>query len=98
MRKLHAGAGYPVAPDQIKIVPLWLVVGIAQLAEWLYWAFTFSTKFPDLRSRRIRHLAGGCQWDISKAKEQLGYEPVADQDAVLKKVAQAESIRLGIKK
>ncbi|GAM42473.1 NAD-dependent epimerase/dehydratase [Talaromyces pinophilus] len=98
VRKLHAGAGHPVAPDQIKIVPLWLVVGIAQLAEWLYWAFTFNTKFPELRSRRIRYLAGGCQWDISKAKEQLGYEPVADQDAVLKKVAQAESIRLGIKK
>lgn len=98
VRKLHAGAGHPVAPDEIKIVPLWLVVGFAQLGEWLYWAFTFNTKFPELRSRRIRYLAGGCQWDISKAKEQLGYEPVADQDAVLKNVAQTESIRLGIKK
>ncbi|EED17828.1 NAD dependent epimerase/dehydratase, putative [Talaromyces stipitatus ATCC 10500] len=96
-RKLYAGAGHLVPPDQIKVMPLWLVVGIAKLGEWLYWAFTFNTKFPKMRSQRIRYLAGGCQWDVSKAREQLGYEPVTDQDAVLKKVAQAESIRLGIK-
>lgn len=97
-RKLYAGAGHPVPPDQIKVMPLWLVVGIAQLGEWLYWAFTFNTKFPEMRSQRMRYLAGGCHWDISKAKEQLGYEPVTDQDTILEKVAQAESIRLGIKK
>jgi sterol-4alpha-carboxylate 3-dehydrogenase (decarboxylating) len=98
VRKLHAAAGHPVAPDQIKIMPLWLVVGIAQLGEWLYWVFSFNTKFPEMRSRHIRYLAGGCQWDISKAKDRLGYKPVTDQDAVLKKVAQAESKRLGIEK
>lgn len=98
VRKLHAGAGHPVPPDQIKTMPLWLVVGIAQLGEWLYWAFTFNTRFPEMRSQRLRYLAGGCQWDISKAKEQLGYEPVSDQDEIIAKVARAESIRLGIKK
>lgn len=96
-RKLYAGAGHPVPLDQIKVVPLWLVVGIAKLSEWLYWIFTFNTKFPEMRSQRIQYLAGGCRWDVSKAMEQLGYEPVTDQDEVLKEVAHAESIRLGIK-
>uniref|UniRef100_A0A093X944 Sterol-4-alpha-carboxylate 3-dehydrogenase, decarboxylating n=1 Tax=Talaromyces marneffei PM1 TaxID=1077442 RepID=A0A093X944_TALMA len=32
-RKLYAGAGHPVPPDQIKVMPLWLVVSIAQLGE-----------------------------------------------------------------
>ncbi|KAH8692056.1 hypothetical protein BGW36DRAFT_386881 [Talaromyces proteolyticus] len=97
-RKLYAGAGHPVPSDQIKVIPLWLVVGLAYIGEWVYWIFTLNTKVPELRSRRIKYLAGGCQWDVSKAREQLGYEPVADQDAVIKKVAQTEIARLGISK
>ncbi|KAK9368095.1 hypothetical protein V1509DRAFT_624236 [Lipomyces kononenkoae] len=97
-RKLYAGAGHPVPPDQIKVMSLWFVVGLAQIGEWLYWIFTLNTKVPEMRSQRIKYLGGGCQWDLSKAKEQLGYEPVADQDVVIEQVAQAEIIRLGIKK
>jgi sterol-4alpha-carboxylate 3-dehydrogenase (decarboxylating) len=94
-RKLFAGAGHPVAKDQIKVVPVWLVLSFAYLAEWLYWIFTFNTKTPQVRSRAIKYLAGGCQWDITKAKERLGYKPVADQDVVLNKVVESEAKRLG---
>lgn len=62
----------------------------------IYWIFTFGTKQPRVRSVAIKHLGGGCEWDITKAKEKLGYVPVADQDAVLKKVAESEAKRLGI--
>ena len=48
-----------------------------------------------MRSQRIKYLGGGCQWDITKAKERLGYVPVTDQDAVLK-VAEVEAKRLAI--
>ncbi|KAK9234643.1 hypothetical protein V1525DRAFT_412407 [Lipomyces kononenkoae] len=95
-RKLYAGAGHPVSEDQIKVVPLWLVYGIAILGEWLYWVFTFGTKTPELRSQHIKYLTGGCQWDITKAKQKLGYQPVADQDAIIKKLGEAEIKRLGI--
>lgn len=95
-RKLYAAAGHPVSKDKIQVAPLWLVVGFAHIGEWFYWIFTFNTKVPEMRSQRIKYLGAGCQWNIDKAKERLGYEPVTDQDAVLKKVAEFESKRLGI--
>lgn len=95
-RKVYAFAGHPVAENEIKVMPHWLVLGFAVLGEWLYWVFTFGTKTPEVRKLGIQYLAGGCEWDISKAKERLGYEPVADQDAVLKRVAEHEAKRLGI--
>ena len=95
-RKFYAGAGHPVAKDEIKVMPLWLVVSFALLGEWLYWIFTLNTKVPEVRSQAIKFLGGGCQWDITKAKNILGYKPVADQDAVIKKVAVSEAKRLGI--
>jgi sterol-4alpha-carboxylate 3-dehydrogenase (decarboxylating) len=98
LRKLYAGAGYPVLQDQIKVVPLWFVIGIAYVGEWLYYVFTFNTKVPEMRSQQLKYLAGGCSWDITKAKEKLGYQPVVDQDATITKVAQSEIKRLGIEK
>ncbi|OKL56199.1 hypothetical protein UA08_08404 [Talaromyces atroroseus] len=49
-------------------------------------------------SQQLKYLAGGCQWDITKAEQKLGYQPVTDQDATIKKVAQAEIKRLAIVK
>ena len=95
-RKLFVGAGYPIAKDQIKVMPLWLVLSFAYLAKWLYWIFTLNTKTPQLRSQENKYLAGGCRWDITKAKERLGYEPVVDQDGVVKKIGESEAKRLGI--
>jgi len=62
----------------------------------MYWFLTFGTKTPEVRQLGIEYLAGGCEWDISKAKLRLGYAPVADKDAVLKRVAESEAKRLGI--
>jgi sterol-4alpha-carboxylate 3-dehydrogenase (decarboxylating) len=93
-RKVYAFAGHPVAEDEIKVIPHWLVLGFAILGEWVAWAFRLKT--PDVSSLGIKYLAGGCEWDISKAKERLGYKPVEDQDEVIKKVAQSEAKRLGV--
>jgi sterol-4alpha-carboxylate 3-dehydrogenase (decarboxylating) len=71
-RKLYAFAGHPVAKNEIKVMPYWLVLGFAVLSEWVYWAFTFGTKTPEVRRLGIEYLGGGCEWDISKAKERLG--------------------------
>lgn len=95
-RKVYAFAGHPVAESEIKIVPYWLALGFAILGEWVLWALTFGTKTPDLPSLGVEYLNGGCEFDISKAKERLGYRPVEDQDAVLKKVAEIEAKRCGV--
>ncbi|TVY40142.1 Sterol-4-alpha-carboxylate 3-dehydrogenase,decarboxylating [Lachnellula occidentalis] len=95
-RKIYAFAGHPVQEKDIRVMPYRLILGFAVLGEWLYWAFTFGTIVPDMRKLGIEYLGGGCEWDISKAKERLGYKPVADQDTVLKQVAESEAKRLGI--
>jgi len=97
-RKVYALAGYPVPTEEIQVLPFWLARWIAVVGEWLYWIFTLNTKTPQLKKLGVEYLAGGCEWDISKAKKVLGYEPVADQDAVLKKVVESEMERLGLQK
>lgn len=66
------------------------------LSEWFYWIFTLGTKTPDVRKLGIQYLNGGCEWDITKAKEKLGYEPVKDMDAILKATVEHECNRLKI--
>ena len=95
-RKVCAFAGHAVPEDEIKVISHGLVWTFAALSEWVYWALTFGTKTPEVRQLGIEYLAGGCEWNISKAKLRLGYEPVVDQDAVLRRVVQSEAKRLGI--
>lgn len=42
----------------------------------VYWIFTLGMKTPAVRKLGIIHLSGGSEWDISKAKELLGYVPI----------------------
>jgi sterol-4alpha-carboxylate 3-dehydrogenase (decarboxylating) len=95
-RKVCAFAGHAVPENEIKVVPHGLVWDFAALSEWVYWFLTFGTKTPEVRQLGIEYLAGGCEWDISKAQVRLRYEPVADQDAVLERVAESEANRLGL--
>ncbi|CAG8962035.1 hypothetical protein HYFRA_00014144 [Hymenoscyphus fraxineus] len=95
-RKIYAGAGYPVKKSEIKVMSYEMILGLTILGEWIYWIFTFGTRRPSLKREGVEYLAGGAQWDISKAKERLGYQPVADQDATIRKVAEWEAKRLGI--
>jgi sterol-4alpha-carboxylate 3-dehydrogenase (decarboxylating) len=95
-RKGWVYAGHPVAKKDIKVIPFWLAMTFAVMGEWLYWIFTFGTKTPAARRQGVQHLAGGTHWDITKAKERLGYEPVADRDATWRAVIEAETKRLGM--
>lgn len=61
---------------------------IASLSEWLFWVFTFGAKQPELRKSDIEFLARDCRFDISKAKERLGYRPLMDQE---------EGIKIGVR-
>ncbi|THV54750.1 hypothetical protein BGAL_0020g00020 [Botrytis galanthina] len=96
-RKVVAMAGHPVAENEVKSIPYQLVLGFTILSEWLYWAFTFGTVAPSFRQGEIEYLGLGTDWSIEKAKERLGYEPVKDQDEVLREVVTFEAKRLGIK-
>ena len=83
-RKVYAFAGKPVAKEDIKIMPLWFMIPLASCLEWLFWIFTLGTKQPELRRFNMEFFKKSIPWKIDKARNLLGYEPVADQDEVLK--------------
>jgi sterol-4alpha-carboxylate 3-dehydrogenase (decarboxylating) len=83
-RKVHAFAGHPVAKEEIKVMPLWFMIPMASFLEWAYWIFTLGTKQPGLRKFDMEFFKSSVACRIDKAKDVLGYQPVADQDEVLK--------------
>jgi sterol-4alpha-carboxylate 3-dehydrogenase (decarboxylating) len=58
---------------------------MASVGAWAYSIFILVMMTLKLRRVKIGHLAKGCCWSIEKAKQRLGYEPVADQDVATKR-------------
>ncbi|KAF2255190.1 C-3 sterol dehydrogenase/C-4 decarboxylase [Trematosphaeria pertusa] len=85
MRKCYAAAGYPVAKEEVRVIPFWVVMTIASVGEWAYWVFTLGLRTPKLRREDIEHLNTGCWWSEEKAKELLGYRPVVEQGEAVRK-------------
>ena len=83
-RRCYAVTGNPVAPGDVTIIPLVAMQAMASAGEWAYRIFTLGTKMPKLRRDSIDYLDRGCCWSIEKAKQRLGYRPVADQDEAIK--------------
>ncbi|KAF5985009.1 C-3 sterol dehydrogenase (C-4 decarboxylase) [Fusarium coicis] len=84
-RKCYAAAGYPVALEEVTKIPFFVMQAMASTAEWVYWVMTLGYIKPAMRRSAIDHLDSGCCWSLDKAKGVLGYEPVADQDEVIRK-------------
>ncbi|OCL05806.1 NAD(P)-binding protein [Glonium stellatum] len=90
-RDAYAAAGAPVAPDEIKIIPLWAIQLMASTGEWAYRIFTLGTKKPKMARQSIDHLDGGAYWSIDKARRRLGYKPVLSQEDAIK-----QSVKWGL--
>ncbi|KAI1033577.1 hypothetical protein LB505_012963 [Fusarium chuoi] len=84
-RKLYAAAGHPVALEEVTKIPFFVMQAMASTAEWVYWIMTLGYLEPGMRRTAIDHLDSGCCWSLEKANRILGYEPVADQDEVIRK-------------
>jgi sterol-4alpha-carboxylate 3-dehydrogenase (decarboxylating) len=93
-RRVYAFAGRPVAENEVKVMPFWLVWTVTYVSEWVYWVFTLRTKHLDVPSVGIEYLDRGCVWSIDKDRERLGDRPVEDQDEVLRKCVEIEVKRL----
>ncbi|KAM5442405.1 putative 3beta-hydroxysteroid-4alpha-carboxylate 3-dehydrogenase [Microsporum ferrugineum] len=82
-RKAYAAAGYPVASDQVTVIPLGVMLVIASMIEWAYYIFTLGRKRSQITRDGIEHLDSGCHWSIDKARHRLGYAPVMEQDEAI---------------
>jgi sterol-4alpha-carboxylate 3-dehydrogenase (decarboxylating) len=83
-RKCCAAGGYPVAKDEIKSVPFWVVKTFVSITDWVYWVFTLGTKRPGITREDVDILESGFCWNIEKAKGLLGYRPVLEQDEAVR--------------
>jgi sterol-4alpha-carboxylate 3-dehydrogenase (decarboxylating) len=73
-RLVAAFAGYPVNAEDVRIIPLWLMLPLVYVVEWLYWIITFG-KCMSFSTSVVRLLAQERTFNIDKAKARLGYRP-----------------------
>jgi sterol-4alpha-carboxylate 3-dehydrogenase (decarboxylating) len=83
-RKCCAAGGYPVAKEEIKIVPFWVVKMFASVTDWMYRILTLGTKRAGVTREDIDMLDVGFCWSIEKARKLLGYRPVLEQDEAVR--------------
>ena len=59
------------------VIPNWLALAISVFLEWMYWVFTLGMKRPgNLGTQQVQYFCFEHTYNISKAKERLGYVPV----------------------
>lgn len=83
-----AGAEAPT-PEKIIVLPTWLALLMAGLLELLFWFFTFGMKRPGIMGRQqVEYSCFTHTYSIDKARERLGYAPVANfEEGIRKAVA-----------
>ena len=85
-RLVWYAAGDRLAPEEVKVVPGWLMLGLASAVEWLYWAFTLGLKRPKvLRRQNMIYTCYPRTYSIEKARERLGYKPIDERDEQIRK-------------
>ena len=68
-------AGLPVKDEDVRCIPIWLVMAIVTLSEWAYWVFSFGRRAPLLRRWGVRLMTMERTLCIDKVKERVGYKP-----------------------
>jgi len=70
-----AGATAGVDPSSVWHLGSEFAIAIASLAEWVMWPFG---KTPNLTKSRVRFSTLTRYYNITKAKDRLGYSPIVD--------------------
>ncbi|KAI1499907.1 NAD(P)-binding protein [Biscogniauxia marginata] len=74
-RAIAASVGLPVKMEEIKIIPIWVALLMANINEWIAWIRTWGKGQP-LITREIIHLTTVTRTpNGEKARRVLGYEP-----------------------
>ncbi|CAI6339895.1 unnamed protein product [Periconia digitata] len=86
-RFVSNAAGYPITEQQVWKIPMELVCFFMQIWELVYWVFTFGGE-PEVKAKMLRYTGQIRTFDITKARERLGYEP---------RVSMEDGFRRGVK-
>jgi sterol-4alpha-carboxylate 3-dehydrogenase (decarboxylating) len=88
IRAIAAEAGYPVSEDKVTVVPTSVYYAFAVFAEWAVWALSLGNKESQINRRMVKYLTMTRTFDISKAKERLGYRPQVSMQEGIKRAVQ----------
>ena len=86
-RTIWRFAGDKTRLEDVIIIPRWLALSMARVIEWMFFLFTFGRVRPPVQMSvlYIRYSMNTSTYDISKARTRLGYNPVIDHEAHLKR-------------
>jgi sterol-4alpha-carboxylate 3-dehydrogenase (decarboxylating) len=88
VRAIAAEAGHPVPKDKVQVIPATAYYAFAIVAEWAVWAFSLGAKESTINRRMVKYLTMTRTFDISKAKERLGYRPQVTMQEGIKRAVQ----------
>lgn len=87
-RAVAANAGFPVAKEQVWVIPKSVGLVIATIVEWIVWLFSMGTKQPTMSRSAIKFSCMTRTYCIDRAKRDLGYRPVISLDEGIKRGVQ----------
>lgn len=88
VRAIAAEAGHPVPKDKVVLIPTVVYYVFAVIAEWVVWALSLGKKESTINRRMVKYLTMIRTFDISKAKERLGYRPQVGMEEGIKRAVQ----------
>jgi sterol-4alpha-carboxylate 3-dehydrogenase (decarboxylating) len=88
-RSVGATAGYLTKKEDVWIVPAWFFYGMAIVAEWLVWLVSFGRKESHLNRQMVKYLTMNRTFDITKAKQRLGYRPQVSVEEGIRRAVHA---------
>lgn len=96
MRLVYRLAGDTTKPEDIKVVPAWLGMTLATVAEGFYSIVTWGRRRPTQLNRTIvTHSIRTYTYDISKARRVLGYQPAPKLEEGMKEAVRYEFKKRG---
>lgn len=75
----------------VTVIPVWLALGLASLAEWTFFILTLGQKKPKaLNKLVVSHCVRTHTYNINKARQALGYNPVPELENGIKRSVEWE--------
>lgn len=95
VRMVFKAAGDDTKPEEIRVLPAWLILNLASLTEWIYWIFTLGTRRPGtFRRALLEPMCVERTFSIEKAKERLGYVPLDNMEDAIRRGVEFEQKRV----
>lgn len=89
IRMVGAAAGFPVKKEEVWVIPAWFFYAFAVIAEWSVWLISFGRHESHTNRKVVRYLTINRTFDITKAKDRLGYPPQVSIEEAIRRAVNA---------